>query len=93
MAGPRHELGLGDLPDELRGPADDPARATGDDYEAARRRFDRIYFSNLLQRSGGSVTAAALQAGISRGHLHRRLKELDLDANLARGLPREPGDD
>jgi two-component system, NtrC family, response regulator AtoC len=93
MAGPRHDLGLGDLPDELRGPADDPARATGDDYEAARRRFDRIYFSNLLQRCGGSVTAAALQAGISRGHLHRRLKELDLDANLARGLPREPGDD
>jgi DNA-binding NtrC family response regulator len=89
MAGPRHELGLADLPAELRGPTDDPNASAGGDYEAARRRFDRIYFSALLQRCAGSVTAAAQQAGISRGHLHRRLKELDLDANVARGLPRD----
>ena len=45
-------------------------------YEAARARFDHLYFQNLLRRSAGNVTEAARLAGISRGHLHRRMKEL-----------------
>ncbi|MDO8349024.1 MAG: helix-turn-helix domain-containing protein, partial [Planctomycetota bacterium] len=83
MAGPRATLGVGDLPPEVRGPAE-PAGDGDDRYEAARTRFDRIYFTNLLMRCGGSITAAAESAGISRGHLHRRLRELGCDAEAAR---------
>ena len=63
----------------------------GDDaYEAARARFDRIYFTNLLQRCHGSITEAAQRSGISRGHLHRRLRDLGLDAEAARRAARTP---
>ncbi|MEY4831251.1 MAG: hypothetical protein RLZZ562_3047 [Planctomycetota bacterium] len=92
LAGDRDSLGLGDLPAEVRG------QGGGDesgDYESARRRFDHAYFSALLVRSGGSVTEAARLAGISRGHLHRRMKELSIEPDAARGLwgadDREPG--
>jgi DNA-binding NtrC family response regulator len=83
LAGGRELLGIGDLPAEVRGGA---FAADVGDYEAARRRFDHSYFSALLVRCDGSVTAAARQAGMSRGHLHRRLRELGCDAGLARGL-------
>ena len=86
MAGDRDLLGSGDLPAEIRGlaPLDDPG-----DYEAARRRFDQAYFSSLLVRAGGNVTEAARLGGLSRGHLHRRLRELQIEAGAARhlGLP------
>jgi DNA-binding NtrC family response regulator len=74
MAGPRDVLGVPDLPDEIRGAA---AASVGQtDYEVARQDFDRAYFTALLARCGGSVTEAARTAGISRGHLHRRIREL-----------------
>ena len=87
LAGDREVLGVGDLPAELRGLR--PTEALGD-YEAARRQFDQAYFSALLVRSGGSITEAARLGGLSRGHLHRRLRELDLDANAARLLDAPP---
>ena len=83
LAGARTELGVGDLPPEVSGTAA-VAEAAGDDYDAARARFDRLYFENLLRQHGGSITAAAQTAGISRGHLHRRLRELALDADRFR---------
>ncbi|MBM4063405.1 MAG: sigma-54-dependent Fis family transcriptional regulator [Planctomycetes bacterium] len=87
MAGQRQALGVADLPPEVRGPGEqDPA--AGDDYEAARTRFDRLYFTNLLMQCGGSITAAAQRAGLSRGHLHRRLRELGCDATAARAQSR-----
>lgn len=90
MAGPRATLGVGDLPADVRG-AGGPEPLEGDDrYEAARQRFDRIYFTNLLQRCGGSITAASQCAGISRGHLHRRLRELGCDVTAVRQANR-PG--
>ncbi|MGB3970169.1 MAG: helix-turn-helix domain-containing protein, partial [Planctomycetota bacterium] len=84
LAGPRHELGVGDLPAEVRGGVPAAVADAADDYDAARLRFDRIYFANLLRRHGGRITEAAQAAGISRGHLHRRLRELGLDAGDAR---------
>jgi DNA-binding NtrC family response regulator len=84
LAGPRSELGVGDLPGPVRGGLPVAADEAGDGYEAARQRFDRIYFANLLRRHGGRVTDAARSAGLSRGHLHRRLRELELDPDAAR---------
>jgi DNA-binding NtrC family response regulator len=90
MAGQREELGVGDLPREVLGDAL-PAPASGGDYEAARTRFDRIYFESLLRQHGGSITVAAQHAGISRGHLHRRLRDLGLDAERIRHGGTTPG--
>ena len=76
LAGQRRELGIADLPAEMRSSEESEAAATDDGYEAARTRFDRLYFQNLLRRAGGNVTEAARLCGLSRGHLHRRMKEL-----------------
>ena len=87
LAGARDVLGVGDLPAEVRGP-DDEVSGEGNDYDTARRRFDRVYFTNLLMQTGGSITEAARLAGLSRGHLHRRLRELGCDAQAARDAGR-----
>lgn len=84
MAGERQALGVGDLPTEVRGPGAVSGNGADATYEAARERFDRLYFTNLLMQSGGSITEAAQRAGISRGHLHRRLRDLGCDATAAR---------
>ena len=76
LAGQRQELGVADLPAELRSSEQGEVALSDDRYEAARARFDHLYFQNLLRRSAGNVTEAARLAGISRGHLHRRMKEL-----------------
>ncbi len=92
FAGSRGELGSGDLPDEVRGSATASAAGAdgGDDhYEAAKARFDRIYFANLLRRCDGSITVAAERSRISRSHLHRRLRELGIDADEARRAARD----
>jgi DNA-binding NtrC family response regulator len=88
LAGQNPSLGIGDLPVEVRGPGE-PTTDDASGYEAARLRFDRIYFTNLLQQCGGSITEAARRAGISRGHLHRRVRELGCDAEAARQANRD----
>ena len=74
LAGPRQALGAHDLPAEIRGAA--AAALDAGDYDAARKRFDEAYFAALLERCHGNITEAAKLAGLSRGHLHRRLREL-----------------
>lgn len=44
----------------------------------AREAFERVYFANLLQNCGGSVTAAAQKAGLERTQLHRKLRQLGI---------------
>ena len=90
LAGDRECIGSGDVPKEVRG----DAQADGaSDYEAARRQFDHAYFSALLVRSGGSVTEAARLSGLSRGHVHRRIKELGIEPSSARQLDGADGRD
>lgn len=88
MSGGRAVLAAADLPAEIRGTDADPDAPT--DYEAARARFDRAYFTALLMRCGGSITEAAKRAGLSRGHLHRRLRELRTAVDVARDLDAAP---
>ena len=42
--------------------------------------FHRQYIQTLLAESDGNVSRAAAMAGIKRQHLHRLLKENDIDA-------------
>ncbi len=54
--------------------AEPQASTTPADWRAARKSFERSYFSALLERTGGNVTAAARAAGLDRVYLHRLLK-------------------
>jgi len=67
------------LPPEIREAA--PAGCESDEplgYKEARRRFERDYFSRLLEVTDGSVQRAAELAGIHRTTLYEKLAKLEL---------------
>lgn len=45
-------------------------------FREARERFERAYFSNLLQMTGGNVSAAARLSGIARQNFYAHIKRL-----------------
>ncbi len=70
------------LPPALLQQAD---RARGDallglrgDYRDAKGRFDRLYFTQLLERAGGNLSEAARLADVTRSHLYRKLDQLGM---------------
>jgi DNA-binding NtrC family response regulator len=72
-------LAAGSLPSdtaiEPAPPVLDPFARTDLPYKEARQawlaRFEAVYVSALLRRTGGNVTRAAELAGVSRRHLHQ----------------------
>ncbi len=44
----------------------------------ARDVFERLYFEQLIQKEGGSMTRVADRAGLERTHLYRKLKQLNI---------------
>ncbi len=44
----------------------------------ARDVFERLYFEQLIQKEGGSMTRVADKAGLERTHLYRKLKQLNI---------------
>jgi DNA-binding NtrC family response regulator len=44
----------------------------------ARDIFERLYFEQLIQKEGGSMTRVADKAGLERTHLYRKLKQLNI---------------
>ncbi len=46
--------------------------------ERWNREFEKTYLSELLERTGGNVSAAAELAGVDRVHLHRLLRRAGL---------------
>jgi transcriptional regulator of acetoin/glycerol metabolism len=48
------------------------------------RVLEWIYTDESLRRSGGNVTAAARDAGISRPSFHRKMRELEIEAETYR---------
>jgi len=44
----------------------------------ARDMFERLYFEQLIQKEGGSMTRVADKAGLERTHLYRKLKQLNI---------------
>ncbi len=47
-------------------------------YDEALAAFERQYLEGVLQRAQGNMSEAARVAGLSRGHLHRKVKQLGI---------------
>ncbi|HQU14481.1 MAG: transcriptional regulator [Chromatiales bacterium 21-64-14] len=45
----------------------------------ARERFERAYLEHQLQEAGGSIGRLAVQVGMERTHLYRKLRALGID--------------
>jgi DNA-binding NtrC family response regulator len=54
------------------------------EYEHALAAFERQYLGGVLQRAQGNMSEAARIAGLSRGHLHRKVKQLGIDPDMFR---------
>jgi len=67
-----------DLPPEIRGVSAGSPKSTEAGYKAARREFERAYFSHLMERAKGNVQKAAEIAGIHRTTLYEKLSKLDI---------------
>jgi DNA-binding NtrC family response regulator len=82
----RSELTAGDLPDEMRGVSaqggSDPTEPLC--YRDMIERAQRAYFEDLFRRSGGNVSEAARLARLSRGDLHRKLRQVGIDPGVFR---------
>jgi DNA-binding NtrC family response regulator len=48
------------------------------DYRAAKHIFEKAYFAQLLEQTGGNITKAARLAQWDRTHLRNKIKELGL---------------
>ncbi|MBN1475473.1 sigma-54-dependent Fis family transcriptional regulator [Candidatus Sumerlaeota bacterium] len=80
------EIRIEDLPADIVNPSPSELTPTGHggftvdaEYRIAKEQFDRIYVAALLARSGGSVSEAARQAGMSRRNLYEKIERLGLD--------------
>ena len=47
-------------------------------YATAKEEFEKVYFKSLLQQSELNISKAAQVAGLSRQHLHLKLKKLGI---------------
>ncbi len=61
-------------------PASEILRSAEDlpDYSDAKENFERNYFRNLLNAHDSNISRASQAAGLSRQHLHLKLKQLGL---------------
>lgn len=87
LHGDQETIDFDDLPAELRTAGRERfAAAFGGvvEYEHALTMFERQYLSGVLQRAQGNVSEAARIAGLSRGHLHRKVKQLGIDTDSFR---------
>ncbi|MBI4829084.1 MAG: sigma-54-dependent Fis family transcriptional regulator, partial [Nitrospinae bacterium] len=56
----------------------------GDGYDNAKEDFERRYLEDTLKACGGNVTRMARYIGLSRAHLHKKLRKYNLSAETAR---------
>ena len=62
-----------DLPGRILSHQSTRRQATADNFEVARRQFERQYLESLLQRCAGNVSRAAETSGMHRSTLQRLL--------------------
>jgi DNA-binding NtrC family response regulator len=84
LHGDKEAIDFDDLPEELRTAG--RARVMKGfggvvEYEHALVAFERDYITSVLQRVNGNISEAARLAGLSRGHLHRKVKQLGIEAD------------
>ena len=88
-------LQLDDLPLEIRERhrPDRRARVSGEHpYQEALEEFERAYLCSLFEKTEGNVTEAARRAGLSRAHLHRKIRQLGITLDdFRRTEPSDPG--
>jgi DNA-binding NtrC family response regulator len=81
---PDDEIGPDDLGSELAGDA--PARLPrGGSLREILDAAERAAIEDALREAGGVVTRAAERLGVTRQHLHNRLKKFGIDAARHRG--------
>jgi DNA-binding NtrC family response regulator len=83
----RAQIDVDALPVEIRTREERPIRSSslGDtSWADAATDFERRYLAEIMRRTRGNVSEAARLAGVSRSHLHRRLKDLALDPDQFR---------
>lgn len=79
----RAEIATDDLPDEILAWCDEEEmqrELPSGSYQEAIQSFECDWFRELLRSTKGSVAEAARRASLSRGHLHRKLRQLGIDA-------------
>jgi len=77
MSGDR--VTLSDLPEELLGgPEDTASPLPGSSLKAFRDQAEREFIIDTLKRHNGNVTQAAVEMGVRRTYLHRRLLVLKI---------------
>jgi DNA-binding NtrC family response regulator len=74
---------ISDLPESIVSGADSKGYVKGLPFKTAKRKwlesFEKKYFSDLLQDSGGNISRAAQKAGIDRKTIYRIMKRHNLD--------------
>lgn len=84
MHGDLTEIDVDVLPPEIWSPdvtaEEGETPITEGSYQDAITRFERGWFQELLRETEGSVSEAARRASLSRGHFHRKLRQLGIDA-------------
>jgi len=88
MHGDKELLDVEDIPREIQG--DTGARWTSLNreplpFQDASSGFERDYLTYLLKHTNGNVTEASRISGISRSHIHTRIKHFGLDPAKFRG--------
>jgi DNA-binding NtrC family response regulator len=85
----REEIGVEQLPHTIHRAGGAHARggaaASGTTLHAAVSSAERTYFEGLLRQTRGNIRDAARLAGLSRGHLYRKISRLGLDPQAFRG--------
>ncbi len=51
---------------------------TIDNFKDAKKAFERLYIRSKLAGNKGNITRTAMQIGVGRSYLHKKLKQLDL---------------
>jgi two-component system nitrogen regulation response regulator NtrX len=77
MSGPR--ITLADLPAEIVGPTRPTSERTRAGLREFRDRAEREFIISTLKKNGGNITQSALDLGVGRSYLHRRLAVLGVE--------------
>ena len=80
----KEEFGVADLPEEFAATVSDVDGLETRAWQEAVAGFEKQYLEELCRKTHGNVSEAARIAGLSRGHLHRKIKQLGIDPDRYR---------